>query len=153
MTHTLVALAEHPGEWQRFRAGGINPRLAAGEALRWATPVHFVRRIATRDGELGGAHIRTGDKVAMYFASANRDEQQFERPDRFLIDRARNPHMAFGPGGPHFCIGNFVAQLQLRILLEELAARVQRIELAGPPDRLRSNHVNAIKALELELIA
>lgn len=153
MTHTMMALAQHPDEWQRFRQGDINPRAAVNEALRWATPVHFVRRIATRDCEMAGASIRAGDKVAMYFTSGNRDEQQFEGPDRFVIDRARNPHMAFGPGGPHFCIGNFVAQLQLRILLEELALRAGTIELAGPPNRLRSNHVNAIKSLELEFRA
>lgn len=152
MTHTLLALAEHQGEWQRFRGGGINPRLAVGEALRWATPVHFVRRIATRDCELAGARIAAGDKVAMYFCSANRDEARFEIPTSFTIDRARNPHMAFGPGGPHFCIGNFVAQLQLRVLIEELAVKVSRVELAGQPDRLRSNHVNAIKSLRLELV-
>lgn len=153
MTHMMMALADHPDEWRRFREGTIRPRLAVNEALRWATPVHFVRRIAMRDCELSGANIRAGDKVAMYFASGNRDEQQFDAPERFVIDRARNPHMAFGPGGPHFCIGNFVAQLQLRILLEEMATRVRTIERAGPPDRLRSNHVNAIKAVELEFFA
>lgn len=152
MTHMLAALAANPGEWDRFRAGAINPRLAVNEALRWATPVHFVRRIATCDIELGGASIAKGDKVAMYFVSGNRDEQQFDEPDRFIIDRARNPHMAFGSGGPHFCLGNFVAQLQLRVLLEEMALRVRRVELCAPPERLRSNHVNAIKSQQLSFL-
>lgn len=152
MTHMLKALADNPGEWERFRAGDINPRLSVNEALRWATPVHFVRRIATCDIELGSTQIAEGDKVAMYFASGNRDEKQFEAPDRFIIDRARNPHMAFGSGGPHFCLGNFVAQLQLRVLLEEMASRVKNVELCAAPERLRSNHVNGIKSQLLSFI-
>jgi cytochrome P450 len=152
MSHLLVALAEHPGEWNRFCQERPNPRLAVQEALRWATPVHFVRRVATEPVTLGGVEIAAGEKVAMYFASANRAETWFDAPDMFRIDRERNPHMAFGGGGPHFCLGNFVAQLQLRILLEEMAPRVKAVELVGAPDRLRSNHVNGIKAVELALL-
>ncbi len=152
MSHLLVALAEHPGEWARFRRDALNPRLAVGEALRWATPVHFVRRVAVEPVELGNVTIAAGEKVAMYFASANRAEGWFDKPDEFCIDRARNPHMAFG-GGAHFCLGNFVAQLQLRVLLEEMARRVEAVELASPPSRLRSNHVHGIKAVELSLRA
>lgn len=153
MSHLLVALAEHPGEWARFRRDALNPRLAVGEALRWATPVHFVRRVAVEPVELGNVTIAAGEKVAMYFASANRAEGWFDKPDEFCIDRARNPHMAFGGGGAHFCLGNFVAQLQLRVLLEEMASRIETVELAGPPSRLRSNHVHGIKAVELTLRA
>ena len=151
MSHLLVALAEQPQEWDRFRRNSLNPRLAVGEALRWATPVHFVRRVALEPTELGGANISAGDKVAMYFASANRAEGSFDRPDEFRIDREKNPHMAFGGGGPHFCLGNFVAQLQLRVLIEEMAPRVTAVELHQAPDRLRSNHVNGIKAVTLSL--
>jgi cytochrome P450 len=153
MSHLLVALAEHPGEWSRFRRDALNPRLAVGEALRWATPVHFVRRVAVEPVELGGVTIAAGEKVVLYFASANRAEGWFDEPDVFCIDRARNPHMAFGGGGPHFCLGNFVAQLQLRVLLEEMAPRVDAVELAGQPSRLRSNHVNGIKSVEVSLRA
>lgn len=152
MSHMLIALAAQPEEWARFRAEAKNPKLAVAETLRWATPVHFVRRVATRRVTLRDAVIEAGDKVAMYFASANRDAAWFDQPDRFWLDRERNPHMAFGGGGPHFCLGNFVAQLQLRILLEELALRVRAIELDGPVDRLRSNHIHGIKAVNLALL-
>ncbi len=151
MSHMLIALANHPEEWDRFRSEGINSRLAVNEILRWATPVHFVRRVAVGRVELGGATIEPGDKVAMYFASANRDEDWFEQPDCFRIDREKNPHMAFGGGGPHFCLGNFVAQLQLRVLLEEMSSRVRAIELSGPVDRLRSNHIHGIKGVSIIL--
>lgn len=153
MSHLLIALAENPGEWERFRQDRLNPRLAVAEALRWATPVHFVRRVAIAPVDLAGATIAPGEKVAMYFASANRAEGWFDQPDEFRIDRARNPHMAFGGGGPHFCLGNFVAQLQLRVLLEEMAERIAAVELAGEPARLRSNHVHGIKAVQLQLRA
>ena len=152
ISHGINALADNPGEWSRFRKGGIDPKVAANEVIRWATPVHFVRRIAVRDTELGGVRISAGDKVAMYYASGNRDEAHFEDPDRFVIDRAPNLHMAFGKGGPHFCLGNNVAQLQIRILLEEMSKRVAAFELTGPMDRLRSNHVHGVKRLPVRLI-
>lgn len=149
ISHGLQAFADFPEEWQRFRAEGIDPRLATGEIVRWATPVQFVRRVATRPVELAGAEIAAGDKVAVYFTSGNRDEAEFDAPERFIADRARNPHMGFGKGGPHFCLGNHVAQLQIRILLEELAPRVSTIRREGPCDRLRSNHVHGVKSLPL----
>ena len=119
----------------------------ADEIFRWASPVHFVRRVATRDVELCGAHIAAGDKVAMYYASGNRDERHFDQPQRFIVDRSPNEHMAFGRGGPHFCLGTHVARLQVKVLLEEMRQRVAAIELTGPADRLRSNHVHGIKHL------
>lgn len=149
MSHGLRALADHPAEWDRFRAGGIKSQTATDEILRWASPVHFVRRIATRDTVLGGVDIATGDKVAMYFTSGNRDAAHFDAPDRFDIGRDRNPHMAFGKGGPHFCLGNYVAQLQVRVLIEELAQRVAGIETTGRVNILRSNHIHGVKALDL----
>jgi len=151
MSQLLVALARHPDEWQRFRKDGINPKLAVGEALRWATPVHFVRRVAINAMRLGDVTILPGEKVAMYFASANRDAKWFDQPDQFRIDREKNPHMAFGGGGPHFCLGNFVAQLQLRVLLEEMATRVASIEIVSMPNYLRSNHIHGVKAVQLSL--
>lgn len=149
MSHGLRALADHPDQWDRFRAGGIASQTATDEILRWASPVHFVRRIATRDTELGGAKIAKGDKVAMYYASGNRDAAHFDDPDSFDIGRARNPHMAFGKGGPHFCLGNYVAQLQVRVLIEELAKRVARVEATGRHALLRSNHIHGVKALDI----
>jgi len=147
ISHGIQAFAENPDQWKRFCSGEVDSKVAANEILRWASPVHFVRRIAVTDTELGGINISAGDKVAMYYGSGNRDEAHFSDPHRFIIDRTPNKHMAFGNGGPHLCIGNHVAHLQIRVLLEELAKRVGSIELAGPVDRLRSNHVNGIKRL------
>lgn len=152
ITHGIKALADNPDEWNRFRKGGIDSKLAANEVIRWATPVHFVRRIATADTELGGARISAGDKVAIYYASGNRDETHFNDPDRFVIDRTPNLHIAFGKGGPHFCLGNNVAQLQIRILLEEMSKRIAAFELAGPTERLRSNHVHGVKRLPVRVV-
>ena len=153
ISHGLAALATNPGEWCRFRAGEIEAHVAADEVLRWASAVHFVRRVATRDTALGTVTIRAGEKVVMYYASANRDEKHFEEPQRFLVDRSPNNHIAFGRGGPHFCLGSHLARLQIGALLVELARRVRRLEPAGPPDRLRSNHINGIKHLPLTFVA
>jgi cytochrome P450 len=147
ISHGIQAFAEFPDEWRRFRRSALDPKVAADEIFRWASPVHFVRRIALSDTELAGVSIRAGDKVAMYFTSGNRDESQFQQPHRFIVDRTPNPHMAFGRGGAHFCLGNHVARLQVKVLLEEMAKRVATIELTGPVDRLRSNHVHGIKHL------
>ncbi|GAA6140968.1 cytochrome P450 [Hydrogenophaga sp. 5NK40-0174] len=147
ISHGIKAFCDFPDQWSRFRAGGVDARVAADEIFRWASPVHFVRRIATTDTELGGAEIARGDKVAMYYASGNRDEAHFDAPHQFRIDRTPNQHMAFGRGGPHFCLGNHVAKLQVSVLLEEMAKRVASISLTGPVDRLRSNHVHGIKRL------
>lgn len=147
ISHGLKAFADFPDQWRRFRDGDVDTRIASDEIFRWATPVHFVRRVATRDVELSGAHIAAGDKVAMYYASGNRDERHFEQPHRFNVERSPNEHMAFGRGGPHFCLGTHVARLQVKVLLEEMRKRVAAIELTGPADRLRSNHVHGIKHL------
>jgi cytochrome P450 len=147
ISHGMKAFADFPDQWQRFRSGTVDSKVAAEEIFRWASPVHFVRRIAVTDTELAGVSIAAGDKVAMYFTSGNRDEAHFADPHRFIIDRTPNQHMAFGRGGPHFCLGNHVARLQVRILLEEMAKRVTSIELTGPVDRLRSNHVHGLKHL------
>jgi cytochrome P450 len=147
ISHGIQAFAEFPDQWQRFRSGAVDSKVAADEIFRWASPVHFVRRVAVIDTELAGVKICAGDKVALYFVSGNRDEAHFSDPHRFLIDRTPNQHMAFGRGGPHFCLGNHVARLQVRVLLEEMARRVASIELTGPVDRLRSNHIHGIKHL------
>jgi cytochrome P450 len=153
ISHGIKAFADFPDQWDRFRAGGVDSRVAADEVFRWASSVHFVRRVATTDIELAGAQIAAGDKVAMYFVSGNRDEAHFEDPHRFKIDRTPNNHMAFGKGGPHFCLGTHVAKLQMRVLLEEMALRVKSIELTGPVDRLRSNHIHGIKGLPARFVA
>jgi cytochrome P450 len=148
----VAALATHPSQWWRLRAREVDPTRAADEVLRWATAIHFHRRIATRDTVLRGVEIAAGDKVALYFASANFDDRVFQDPHAFDLGRSPNEHVAFGRGGPHFCLGAHLARLEVRVVLEELAARVAGIELTGEPSRLRSNHINGIKHLPVRLI-
>jgi cytochrome P450 len=156
ITHGLLGLLEHPEELEKLRDAGDDAALrktAAEEMLRWATPVHHFRRTAAQDVELAGTQIRAGDKVTTWFVSGNRDETVFEEPERFDIARSPNPHMAFGPGGIHHCMGAHLAKMEVRIAFEELLARVDSIELAGPPERLRSNFFNGIKRLPVRVSA
>jgi cytochrome P450 len=156
ITHGLLALLEHPDELERLRAAGDDLALrksAAEEMLRWATPVHHFRRTAAVDTELAGVEIGAGDKVTTWFVSGNRDETVFEDPCRFDISRAPNPHMAFGPGGIHHCLGAHLARMEVRIVFEELLGRVNTVELTGPPERLRSNFFNGIKRMPVRVLA
>ncbi|HEY7430478.1 MAG TPA: cytochrome P450 [Streptosporangiaceae bacterium] len=147
----ILAFCEHPGQWDRLRA---DPRLldtATEEVLRWTCPTHFMRRTATADTQLGGAHIRAGDKVVLWYVSGNRDEAEFEAPERFDVGRSPNRHLSFGRGGPHLCLGAHVARLEVRIVLEQLARRVAGFELAGTPRRIRSNFTNGLKDLPVRI--
>ena len=110
-----------------------------------------MRRTAAAEVELGGAAIRAGDKVTTWFVSGNRDETVFEEPDRFDVGRSPNPHMTFGPGGVHHCLGAHLAKLEIRITFEELLARGVDIELTGPPERLRSNFFNGVKRMPVRV--
>ncbi len=145
ISHGMLALMEHPDQLERLRREPGLGQTAAEEMLRWATPVHHFRRTATRDVEMRGKTIRAGDKVTTWFVSGNRDEEVFEAPDRFDVGRSPNPHMTFGPGGVHFCLGSHLARLEIRICFEELLTRLKDIEPAGNVDRLRSNFFNGIK--------
>jgi len=147
----ILAFLEHPGEWERLRA---DPRLmpsAVEEILRWTTPVTHFCRLAKSDLELRGKAIREGDTVAMWHASANRDEDVFAEPFRFDIGRSPNEHLAFGIG-EHFCLGASLARLEIRVMLEELARRVERWALAGPVQRLRFSQVGGIKHIPMEWV-
>ena len=119
----------------------------AEEIIRWATPVVYFRRTATRDVELHGTLIRENDPVVLFYLSANYDESVFADPQVFDLTRSPNPHVSFGGGGPHFCLGAHLARLEIRVLLEELLAATGSIELAGEPDRLRSSWINGLKRL------
>jgi cholest-4-en-3-one 26-monooxygenase len=114
--------------------------------LRWVTPVNLFQRIATRDAELRGRKIREGDRVVLFYASANRDEEMFPDAHRFDVGRNPNEHLAFGIG-PHFCLGANLARLEITVMFEELLRRLPDIELAGPVERLRSNFINGIKRM------
>lgn len=152
ITHGLLGLLEFPDQLERLRADPEElSRSAAEEMLRWATPVHHFRRTAAVDTELAGVEIKAGDKVTTWFVSGNRDEAVFEDPDRFDVGRTPNPHMAFGPGGIHHCMGAHLAKMEIQTAFEALLARVKTIELAGPPERLRSNFFNGIKRLPVRV--
>jgi cholest-4-en-3-one 26-monooxygenase len=141
----MLALFEHPDQWQRLLADPSLIPTAAEEIVRWVSPVNLFRRTALRDTELGGAQIAACDKVVVFYASANRDESVFPAPDQFDVARDPNPHVGFGGGGPHFCLGRHLAALELRVLLQALTERMPGIRLDGEPSRLRSNFINGIK--------
>jgi cholest-4-en-3-one 26-monooxygenase len=141
----MLAFVEHPGQWRRLLADpGLVPT-AAEEIVRWVSPVNLFRRTATCATDLGGQAVAEGDKVVVFYASANRDERAFADPQEFDIGREPNPHVGFGGGGPHFCLGRHLAALELRVLLSALAERMPDIELDGEVSRLRSNFLNGIK--------
>jgi len=149
----MLAFFEHPGQWQRLLADPALASTAAEEIVRWVSPVNLFRRTATCDTELGGQAIAEGDKVVVFYASANRDESVFTSPQEFDIARDPNPHVGFGGGGPHFCLGRHLAALELRVLLQTLAARMPDIELDGEVSRLRSNFLNGIKHMPVRFTA
>jgi cytochrome P450 len=147
----VLAFCERPEQWDRLRADPGLLDAATDEVLRWSCPTHFMRRTATADTELGGAAVRAGDKVVLWYVSGNRDEAEFADPDTFDVGRAPNRHLSFGRGGPHLCLGAHLARLEVRIVLAELARRVARFELAGEPRRIRSNFTNGLKALPVRV--
>ncbi|KOG86965.1 cytochrome P450 [Streptomyces varsoviensis] len=151
ISHAMLALIDHPEQRERLRR---DPSLMPGaveEFLRWASPVHHFRRTATRDTELGGRRVAEGEKVVLWFASGNRDETVFEEPYRFDVTRSPNDHLTFGKGGPHFCLGASLARLELRVMFEELLPRLADIRLTAAPRRVRSNFVNGLKELPVEV--
>jgi cytochrome P450 len=151
MAHAVLAFCQYPGEWDRLRADHALLDTATEEVLRWSCPTHFMRRTATADTGLGGAAIRAGDKVVLWYVSGNRDDAEFDDPENFDVGRAPNRHLSFGRGGPHRCLGAHVARLEIRVLLAALSRRVARFELAGPPRRIRSNFTNGLKELPVRI--
>ncbi len=143
----MLALFEHPDQWQRLLDEPALIPAAAEEIVRWVSPVNLFRRTATRDTELGGQRIAAGDKVVVFYASANRDQDVFAASQQFDVGREPNPHVGFGGGGPHFCLGRHLAALELRILLQALTERMPKIQLDGEISRLRSNFINGIKRM------
>ncbi len=149
----LLALNEHPEQYERLRAEPSLVPNMVHEIIRWQTPILHMRRTALADAEIAGRRIREGDKVVLWYVSANRDEAKFDEPYRFDIGRAnaRN-HTSFG-FGIHRCMGNHVAEMQLRILWEELLRRFDRIEVVGEPVRQRSNFIHGILRLPVRIAA
>src|SRR6201984_2964595 len=153
MSGSVLALNEHPDQYRKLRE---NPALIDSmvpEVIRWQTPLAHMRRTALVDTEVGGKTIRKGDRVVMWYVSGNRDEEVIERPNEFIIDRARpRIHLSFG-FGIHRCVGMRLAELQLRIVWEEILRRFERIEVVGEPKRVYSSFVRGIESLPVRITA
>lgn len=146
ISHGMLAFFDHPDQWELFK--DQRPlETAADEIIRYATPVMHFQRTATEDTEIGGQPIKKGQRVAISYSSANRDPEVFEEPDRFDITRSPNPHIAFGGGGPHFCLGNHLAKMEVQIMFDQLAERIPNITQTDEAARLRSFFINGIKSL------
>jgi cholest-4-en-3-one 26-monooxygenase len=142
----LLALCQHRGERARLQTNMSLIDPAVEEILRWTSPVTHMARVATADTEIRGQRIGAGERIVMWYPSANRDEEVFPDPDRFDITRSPNEHLAFGIG-EHFCLGAGFARLELKVIFQELFRRFPDIELAGEPERLRSTFIGGIKHL------
>jgi len=151
MAASMKALAERPRLREQLTAEPARLGSAVEELLRWASVTMHFRRTATADTELGGRSIRAGDKVVLWFVAANYDPEQFPDPYHLDPDRRPNDHVTFGLKSPHLCLGAHLARMELRVLLEELLPAVSTVELAGPPERLRSNFIAGLKHLPLEI--
>jgi cytochrome P450 len=143
----ILALMEHRDEWQRLIADPSLMPSAIEEMLRYVSPVMNFVRTATKDTELRGIPVKAGQRAAMFYVSANRDETRFGDPNRFDISRAPNPHLAFGGGGAHFCLGANLARVEAAAIIPEVLSRMGGVELAGPVKRTRSNQMNGIKSM------
>jgi cholest-4-en-3-one 26-monooxygenase len=141
---------EHPDQWAKLVDDRSLLPGAIDEMLRYASPVMYMRRTAPEDFELRGQTIREGEKMALWYISANRDEDVFEDPQRFDVTRSPNEYVAFGGGGPHFCLGANLAKLEIRVMFEELLNRLPDIARAGDIQRLRSNFINGIKHMPVK---
>ena len=144
INHSMLALIDNPGEADRLRADESLWPTAVEEMLRYGTSIANFRRTATTDVELRGTQIKAGDKVVMYYASANRDEEVFADPHRFDVSRRPNDHVTFGGGGVHFCLGASLAKAQIRATMQEVVQRLGNPQLAAPITRLKSDFVNGV---------
>ncbi|MDT0471267.1 cytochrome P450 [Streptomyces sp. DSM 41014] len=147
ITHGMHAFLTHPEQWELFKRE--RPQTTAEEIVRWAAPVNAFQRTATQDTELGGKRIRKGDRVGIFYASANHDPEVFTDPDAFDITRDPNPHLGFGGGGPHFCLGKSLAVLEINLIFGAIAEAMPGLTLAGDPRRLRSAWINGVKELQV----
>ena len=151
ISNIMLGLISQPDQLRLLQE---QPELIASgleELLRWASPVYYFRRTATRDVEVGGKQIKADDKVVLWWASGNRDEEVFENPYKIDVTRQNVDNMTFGKGSPHLCLGNALARMEVRLMFEELLPRVKNIELAGDVRRVRSNFVNGIKAFPVRI--
>jgi len=145
IAHGMLAFLDHPEQWELLKAS--RPDTAADEIVRWATPITVFQRTATRDTVLGGQAIRAGQRVGLFYRSANFDEEVFSDPGRFDILRDPNPHLGFGGLGTHYCLGANLAKLEIELIFNAIADAMPGIAKAGDPVRLRSGWINGIKSL------
>ena len=145
ISHGMLALLDHPDQWELYRAE--RPVSAVDEIVRWATPVTVFQRTALADTTLGGQQIKAGQRVGLFYRSANFDEEVFDQPERFDITRSPNPHLGFGGTGTHYCLGVNLARLEIELIFNAIADGMPAIRLAGEPERLRSGWLNGIKKL------
>jgi cholest-4-en-3-one 26-monooxygenase len=146
----MLAFIEHPDQWDRVRADRTLLPTAVDEILRWSTPILHFRRTATRPVEIGGQAVAEGDKVVIWYASANFDEDVFDDPLQFDVARTPNEHVTFGAGGPHYCLGANLARLELHVMYDVLLDRLPLPRLAGPVERLQSNFNHGLKRMPVE---
>jgi cytochrome P450 len=148
ISHGMLALTRNPDQRKIWTDDfdAVSPT-AVEEIVRWATPVINFRRLATRDTEVGGQSVKEGQKVVMFYNSANRDERAFDDPFRFDVLRTPNEHVGFGAGGPHFCLGANLARREIRVMFEELLQRLPDIQITGEPDYLQSGFIHGIKRM------
>ncbi len=146
ISHGMKALSDHPGERHKWMVDleGLAPT-AVEEIVRWASPVIHFRRTATQDTELGGQKLRAGEKIVLWYNSANRDEAVFDEPYRFDVTRTPNDHVGFGGPGAHHCLGANLARREIKVVFRELLRRLPDLEITGPPEMLRSNFIHGIK--------
>ncbi|MET9374817.1 cytochrome P450 [Streptomyces sp. NPDC002992] len=149
ISHGMHAFLTHPEEWELFKRE--RPATAAEEIVRWATPVVSFQRTATQDTEIGGQKVRRGDRIGLFYSSANNDPEVFENPEVFDITRDPNPHLGFGGGGPHFCLGKSLAINEIELIFNALADELPDLGLVGEPRRLRAAWLNGIKELRVRV--
>lgn len=145
ISHGMLAFLEHLDQWELYQEK--RPESAVDEVVRWATPVTVFQRTALADTALGGQAIKAGQRLGLFYRSANFDEEVFERPERFDVMRSPNPHLGFGGSGTHYCLGVNLAKLEIELMFNAIADGLPKIALAGEPTRLRSGWLNGIKTL------
>ena len=145
ISHGMLAFLEHPEQWELFKAE--RPDTAADEIVRWATPITAFQRTAVADTVLGGQEIKAGQRLGLFYRSANFDEEVFDHPERFDVLRSPNPHLGYGGYGTHYCLGANLAKLEIELMFNVIADAMPDIRKAGDPERLRSGWINGIKTL------
>jgi cholest-4-en-3-one 26-monooxygenase len=143
ISHGMIAFMEHPDQWELFKSS--RPETMPDEVIRWATPITVFQRTATADTVLGGVEIRKGQRLGLFYRSANFDEEIFDQPEKFDITRSPNPHLGLGGMGVHYCLGASLAKLEIELIFNAIADAMPDIHQAGTPERLASGWVNGIK--------